>query len=193
MKSFISWVEQRIEEKQSVLCVGLDSVPNKIPACLLSESDPQFAFNRRIIEVTHDLACCYKPNLAFYTVRGAAGMDTLAQTIQYAHSFDVPVVLDAKYGDIGHTADYYAQTVFDVLHADAVTVNPYMGEDTISPFRGYENKCVIVLCFTSNATRNDFQTKKVEEVEPESMYLYESVARKIVKWNTKGNLGAVVG
>lgn len=193
METFSSQVKQRIEKSRSVLCVGLDSIPSKIPLCLQHEADPQFAFNRAIIDATHDLVCSYKPNFAFYTVRGAAGMETLQKTIAYAHTYDVPVILDAKFGDIGHTADYYAQTAFDLLKADAVTVNPYMGEDTIAPFRNYENKGVIVLCFTSNASRSDFQTRLIMGVQGDDCTLYQVVAEKIVKWNTAGNIGAVVG
>jgi orotidine-5'-phosphate decarboxylase len=192
METFHSRVAKRIEDLRSVLCVGLDSVMETIPQCLQNEPDPQYAFNCAIIDATHDLACCYKPNFAFYTVRGAAGMESLHRTIQYAHDKDVPVILDAKFGDIGHTAEFYAQTAFELLNADAITVNPYMGEDTITPFRAYEDRGVIALCFTSNVTRNDFQTRILTGVEEEH-FLYMSVAEKIVKWNTAGNMGAVVG
>jgi orotidine-5'-phosphate decarboxylase len=193
MIPFSEQVKERIEANRSVLCVGLDAAPQKIPACLQQEQDPQLVFNQAIIDATHDLVCCYKPNFAFYTVRGAAGMETLRQTIAYAHSYDVPVILDAKFGDIGHTAEFYAQTAFEVLQADSVTVNPYMGEDTIAPFRAYEDKGVIALCFTSNASRSDFQTRLVTDPTGEDRTLYLVVAEKIAKWNTCGNMGAVVG
>lgn len=193
MAGFNENIRKRIEEIRSVLCVGLDPAPSKIPECLHASPDPQLAFNKAIIDATHDLACAYKPNFAFYTVRGSAGFDTLQKTVEYAHSYSIPVILDAKFGDIGHTAEFYAETAFQVLQADAVTVNPYMGEDTIAPFRCYQDRGVIALCFTSNSTRTDFQTRSLLDADPQGRYLYQIVAEKIAKWNTEGNMGAVVG
>ena len=193
MKSFIQKLEQREAEAGSVLCVGLDSALEKIPSLLQGEASPQFAFNRAIIDATHDLAACYKINMAFYTVLGSRGFDVLTQSIAYAHERGVPVILDAKYGDIGHTADYYARTAFLTLEADAVTLNPYMGEEAIAPFREYADKTAFVLCFTSNVSRIDVQTQAVlmDETGPAPLYL--AVAEKIRTWNQRENLGAVVG
>lgn len=192
MSLFQEWVKDRILETKSVLCLGLDTILNKIPETLQSDENPQLAFNRGMIDVTHDLVCCYKPNFAFYTAYGSQGFETLKSTIEYAHSYNIPVILDAKFGDIGHTAEYYAQTAFDVLQADAVTLNPYMGKDSIAPFQHYEDRSLFILCFTSNISRIDLQTQMVSGPEREQP-LYEHVARKIVEWNTNQTLGAVVG
>ncbi len=193
MEPFTLQIRNRTLEKQSALCVGLDTVFEKIPEILHQESNPQLTFNRIIIDSTHDLTCCYKLNTAFYFVRGIEGVATLMETIQYARSFDVPVILDTKWGDIGHTAKYYAQTAFDTYAADAVTLNPYMGEDAISAFRDHTDKCSFLLCFTSNKTRNDLETQPVNRTEQPVVPFYQIVAEKIVSWNTSANLGAVVG
>lgn len=193
MNHFMQQLQAREAEAGSVICVGLDSVPSRLPACIQNESDPQFAFNQRIIDATCDLVSCYKPNLAFYLVRGADGIHTLKQTIEYAHKKNVPVILDAKFGDIGSTAAYYAKSVFDDMQADAVTINPYMGEESIEPFRAYKEKYSYVLCFTSNISRKDLQTKNVHDDEGVEMPLYKLTAKHIVGWNQESNLGAVVG
>ncbi|MEW6239116.1 MAG: orotidine-5'-phosphate decarboxylase [Candidatus Omnitrophota bacterium] len=193
MESFFEQVKTRIKRIGSVLCVGLDTVEKQIPDMLRGEDNPQLAFNRAVIDATHGLACCYKTNMAFYLAAGVKGFDALKSTIGCAHSLGVPVILDAKWGDIGHTADYYAQTAFETLEADAVTVNPYMGEEAIAPFRNYSDRGVFVLCYTSNLSRIDLQTQMVSIPDSPLSPLYKIVARKIVEWNTAGNLGAVAG
>lgn len=156
-----------ILESKSRLCVGLD--PENVPSV--------FEFNKKIIDETHDLVCAYKPNLAFYKT------PDLLRTIEYIHEkTKVPVILDAKYGDIGNTAKQYAKIAFEFFKADAVTVNPYMGYDTIKPFADYKDKGVFILCLTSNPSSADFEND-----------VYLKVAKKIVEWNVNGNLGLVVG
>lgn len=195
MAGFLERIQERIQSFQSVLCVGLDSVPEKMPEVLKSETDPQLAFNRIIIDATKDLACCYKPNLAFYAVRGADGIRTLKETIRSVHEAGAPVILDAKFGDIGHTAKFYARFAFKELEADSVTLNPYMGEETIEPFRKYEDKTSFILCLTSNVSRNDFQTRLISYGEGVEAPLFHLTADKIARWNENGhgNLGAVAG
>jgi len=193
MASFLERTHQRIQSLQSVLCVGLDSAPEKIPDILKTETDPQLAFNRKIIDVTKDLACCYKPNLAFYVVRGADGIQTLKETIEYAHEADATVILDAKFGDIGHTAEFYARFAFEELQADAVTLNPYMGEESITPFRAYPDRASFILCLTSNVSRSDFQTRLVSQGEGIEAPLFHLTAETISRWNGSNNLGAVAG
>ena len=193
MPTFNERIEERTSSIQSVLCVGLDTTPDKTPDPLKGDANPQLAWNRAIVDATHDLACCYKPNLAFYLNRGSEGVDTLKETIEYAHQFDVPVILDAKFGDIGHTAEYYAKAAFETLNADSVTLNPYMGEESIAPFRKYEDRSCFILCLTSNVSRSDFQTVSLPDEEMQEIPLYQRVAEKIREWNNANNLGAVVG
>ncbi len=193
MQNFNSQIQKQSMGIQSVLCIGLDTVPEKIPAILNPETNPQLKFNQVIIDSTYNQACCYKINAAFYLVRGIQGLDTLIKTIEYAHEKDVLVILDTKWGDIGHTARYYAKTAFDVLNADAVTLNPYMGEDTIAPFREYASKCSFILCFTSNVSRSDFEMQPIPRVDEPQVPLYHIVAEKIRAWNTSSNLGIVAG
>ncbi len=193
MVNFLEQVTTRIQAIESILCVGLDPAPEKVPAFLQSRPDPQWAWNQLIIDVTHDLACCYKPNLAFYLARGEAGWRTLRATIQYAEDHQVPVILDAKFGDIGHTAQYYARAAFEILNAGAVTLNPYLGEETIVPFRSYRDRVSFILCLTSNISRIDVQTRTVLRGKLPEVPLYELVAQKAVEWNTEQNLGLVAG
>jgi len=190
MVSFQEQITARIREIESNLCVGLDPSPDAVPAFLHSRPDPQLAWNQLIIDVTHDLACCYKPNLAFYLARGEEGLRTLRETIHYANGHQVPVILDAKFGDIGYTAQYYAQAAFEMLNAGAVTLNPYLGEETLVPFR---DRTSFVLCLTSNMSRIDFQTRSVLRGELPEAPLFETVAQKVVEWNTEQNLGLVAG
>ncbi|MEA1996000.1 MAG: orotidine-5'-phosphate decarboxylase [Gemmatimonadota bacterium] len=172
---------------KSRICVGLDTDLAKLPEPLRHEKDPVYRFNCEVIEATIDLVCCYKPNMAFYEAMGAAGLDALARTIKYIRG-RVPVVLDAKRGDIGNTAKKYAQAAFEWLRADAVTVNPYMGFDSVGPFMEYPGKGIFVLCLTSNQGAGDFQTA------PQEAPLYERVARKVLEWdNGRYCLGLVVG
>jgi len=175
-------------KNNSLLCAGLDSDEEKIPRFLVeSMKNPSLAFNKSIIDATKDLICAYKLNMAFYEVLGKTGFDVLEQTIRYIPN-DIVVILDGKRNDIGNTARKYAQSLFDVLHADAVTVNPYLGKDGVMPFLEYKEKCCFILCRTSNPSAADFQDLTVSKVP-----LYQIIARKIKEWNVNGNCGAVVG
>lgn len=192
MKTYQQFIQTQIAQKKSLLCVGLDPLVERMPASMREEQEPLLAFNRRIVEATQAYACCYKLNLAFYTAWGASGYGALAETVKQVKAAGVPVILDAKWGDIGHTAEQYAISAFERLEVDAVTVNPYMGEDSIAPFRQYADKGVYILCFTSNASRQDFQTLSLHQGNgPEPLFL--RVAEQIAAWNQHGNLGAVVG
>jgi orotidine-5'-phosphate decarboxylase len=175
------------KKNNSLLCVGLDTDIEKVPRLLLKKEDPVFAFNKKIIDATSDLVCAYKPNLAFYEAIGIKGWEALQKTCEYIPK-DIPLILDAKRGDIGNTSRMYAKAIFEDLKGDAVTVSPYLGEDSISPFLKYEDKCAFILCLTSNQGAQDFQLQKIED-KP----LYELVAEKILQWNEKGNCGLVVG
>ncbi|MGB2697731.1 MAG: orotidine-5'-phosphate decarboxylase [Candidatus Zixiibacteriota bacterium] len=175
------------KKNNSLLCVGLDTDIEKIPNFLLNENDPIFSFNKSIIDATSDLVCAYKPNLAFYESQGVKGWEALKKTCEHIPEH-IPVILDAKRGDIGNTSRMYAQAIFEDLKGDAVTVSPYLGEDSISPFLAYEDRCAFILCLTSNKGAEDFQLQEVNN-KP----LYEIVAEKILSWNEKGNCGLVVG
>ncbi len=193
MSSFIESIKERTSSLKTVLCVGLDTTLKNIPEPLKNESNPLLSWNRSIIDATQDLACCYKPNLAFYLLNGKEGFDTLKETIEYAHQYNAPVILDAKFGDIGNTAEYYAKAAFETLNADAVTLNPYMGQETIAPFRKYKDKASFILCLTSNVSRVDFQTLQVPGDDVSETRLFHRVADKIRSWDMKQNLGAVIG
>ncbi len=170
---------------ESLVCVGLDTDIAKLPEGLQG-SGGALEFNRAIVKATADLVCAYKPNSAFYEALGDAGMDVLAKTREAIPS-DVPVILDVKRGDIGNTAEKYASAAYDLLGADAVTVNPYMGFDAVKPFLR-PGKCVFVLCLTSNPSASDFQF-----LETNGMPLYERVAHRAVEWAREGEVGLVVG
>jgi len=174
-------------KNHSLVCVGLDTDPEKIPEYLLKEKDPIFAFNQKIIDFTFDLVCAYKPNMAFYEAFGSKGWDALKKTCEYIPR-EIPLIIDAKRGDIGNTARMYAKAFFEELKADAVTVNPYMGKDAILPFLQYEDKCAFVLCLTSNEGASDFQLVLID-----GRPLYEIVAEKVLSWNERNNCGLVVG
>lgn len=179
-----------IKTKRSFLCVGLDTDLSKIPPHLLAESDPVFAFNKAIIDATHDLCVAYKPNIAFYECLGPKGWDALQKTVDYIKkNTSCMVIADAKRGDIGNTSLYYAKTFFEYLNCDAVTVAPYMGEDSVTPFQEYKDKWVILLALTSNKGALDFQF--MTDVKGEE--LYKKVLRKSSKWGTDENLMYVVG
>jgi orotidine-5'-phosphate decarboxylase len=172
----------------SLLCIGLDPDPERLPA-----KTGVFEFNREIIDATTDLVCAYKPNLAFYEALGSDGLDALRRTVEHIPD-DIPVILDAKRGDIGNTARAYARALFDYLGGDAVTVNPYLGFDSVEPFIQYRDKGVLILCRTSNAGALDFQSLRCEaEPGTESHPLFEIVASKARQWNQYGNIGLVVG
>jgi orotidine-5'-phosphate decarboxylase len=174
------------------LCIGLDSALEKIPESIGGDVRERLvAFNRAIIDATHDLACAYKPNSAFYEAHGDQGLAALRETIYYLNEVapDVPVILDAKRADIGNTNEQYAMAAFDYLHADAITVHPYMGEDAMRSFFARTDKGIFVLCRTSNAGSGEFQNLLVDG-EP----LYKVVARHVATtWNVNGNCFAFVG
>ncbi len=175
-------------ENNSLLCVGLDSDSGKLPKFLLETSkNPVLDFNKAIIDATKDLVCAYKLNMAFYEVAGKKGFEALEKTIQYIPR-SIFIILDGKRNDIGNTAQKYAQSLFDILKADAVTLNPYLGKDGVSPFLDYKEKCSFILCRTSNPSAGDFQDLLVS-----STPVYQLVAKKIREWNINKNCGAVVG
>ena len=184
--SFFDRLEARIDAVDSVVSVGLDPDPDRIPDHLRSADLPRWAFNRRIIDATHEHAAAYKPNAAFY--EDADGWRALRETVAYASGKDVPVVLDAKRADIGNTARQYADLV-DETGADAVTVNPYMGRDSLAPFLSRADTGVFVLCRTSNPGGADLQDLELASGEP----VYERVAALADVYNEHGNVGLVVG
>ncbi|OGH31591.1 MAG: orotidine 5'-phosphate decarboxylase [Candidatus Levybacteria bacterium RIFCSPHIGHO2_02_FULL_42_12] len=178
--TFHQKLENAIKKNNTLLCVGLDPDLDKIPKHLIAGSDPIFAFNKAIIDATSDLVCSYKPQIAFYASQGLLGLKALIQTVSYIHMAypHIPVILDAKRGDIGSTAIHYTKEVFDVIRADAVTVNPYLGFDSLQSFLERRDKGIIILCKTSNPSASDFQDAKINK-EP----LYIKVAKKIIAWN----------
>jgi orotidine-5'-phosphate decarboxylase len=194
---------QQIFTKHSYLCVGLDTDITKIPKNLLTEPDPVFAFNKAIIDATKDLCVAYKINTAFYEALGLKGWEAMEKTVNYIGNEHFKIA-DAKRGDIGNTSDQYARAFFETLPFDAVTVAPYMGEDSVRPFLQYEGKWAIVLGLTSNAGAANFELKRiminVEEfddavhvVKQLTPYLYEVVLQKVAEWGTPGNLMFVIG
>ena len=187
--NFREKLDKIVDKNNSLLCVGLDIDKDKIPKYLFQQyKDPFFEFNKQIIDETKDLVCGYKINMAFYEVLGENGYMLLEKTIKYIPK-DVVVILDGKRNDIGNTAKKYAESLFETLNADGVTINPYLGFDGIKPFIEYKNKCSFILCRTSNSSAGDFQDLKLDD-----KYLYEKVAEKIVEWNKNySNCGAVVG
>lgn len=184
---FLNRLDLTCENNNSLLCIGLDIDLGRLGQDMLAKEDPIFAFNKRIIDETKDFVCAYKPNIAFYEMYGIYGLQALIKTIEYIPD-EVPVILDAKRGDVGHTAQAYAKSIFEVFKADATTINPYMGYDSIKPFTEYREKGIFILCLTSNAGYKDFQ-KSGEESVP----LYKHVAVHVKEWNVFGNCGLVVG
>jgi orotidine-5'-phosphate decarboxylase len=180
---------QQILSKQSFLCVGLDSDLNRIPKYLLDFDDPVFEFNKRIIDATHDLCVAYKPNIAFYEALGAKGWESLRKTLEYIPESHFTIA-DAKRGDIGNTSRLYAKAFFETLNFDSVTVAPYMGIDSVSPFLEFKNKTVILLALTSNKGSNDFQFAMQNDTETP---LYEKVMQTAQGWGNLDNLMFVVG
>ena len=181
----------QIEKKKSVLCVGLDTDINKIPEHLLSEPDPIFAFNKAIIDATADFAVAYKPNIAFYESMGVKGWESLGKTIDYLNESypEVFTIADAKRGDIGNTSKMYAEAFFSAMAFDSVTVAPYMGVDSVSPFLAFEDKWVILLALTSNQGAFDFQL--TENTDGEA--LFETVVKKAQEWATPEQIMFVLG
>ena len=182
---------QQIKQKRSFLCVGLDTDPKKMPQCVLDLYDPVFEFNRAIIDATAPYCVAYKPNLAFYEAYGLKGMETFVKTIKYLkeHHPHHLIIADAKRGDIGNTSQMYARTFFEEYDVDALTVAPYMGEDSVTPFLQYEGKWVVLLALTSNKGSQDFQFFE----DKDGQRLFEKVLTKSQEWGTKENLMYVVG
>lgn len=179
-----------IRKKKSFLCIGLDVDLDKIPAHLLLEEDPIFAFNKAIIDATHHLCVAYKPNTAFYEAYGIKGWKSLEKTINYLNEKhpEIFTIADAKRGDIGNTSTMYAKAFFDDLAFDSVTVAPYMGKDSVEPFLAFKDKHTIMLALTSNQGAFDFQTKTVDGKE-----LYKQVIETSKSWKNSQNLMYVVG
>lgn len=182
---------EQIQLKKSFLCIGLDPVLEKLPKHLLKYEDPIFEFNRQLIDATHDLCVAYKPNTAFYESRGVKGWETLVKTWQHI-SKDQFTIADAKRGDIGNTSAMYAEAFFNeessAMSFDSITVAPYMGKDSVSPFLNHPNKWVILLALTSNPGSQDFQTQQSNE-----HLLYEQVIKTSATWASSDQLMYVVG
>jgi orotidine-5'-phosphate decarboxylase len=181
---FFDRLAERTEAVDSVVSVGLDPDPDRLPPAVADADLPRWAFNRRVIDATHEHAACFKPNAAFY--EDPDGWRALEETVAYAHGKDVPVLLDAKRGDIGNTARRYASLLETV---DAITVNPYLGRDAIEPFLARETKGVFVLCRTSNPGGADLQDLELASGDR----VYEKVAALAALWNRNDNVGLVVG
>jgi orotidine-5'-phosphate decarboxylase len=181
---------ESIVRKRSYLCVGLDSEFEKIPSFLLKEKDPVFEFNRRIIDATHKYAVAYKPNVAFYECYGVKGWTSLISTVNYIKENypDIFVIADAKRGDIGNTSKMYAKAFLENLPFDAITVAPYMGEDSVTPFLSYKDKWVVLLALTSNKGADNFQYHNEDGIK-----LFERVLSVSQKWGTINNMMYVVG
>jgi orotidine-5'-phosphate decarboxylase len=184
--NFIEKLAKTSRENKSLLCVGLDTDPALIPGKMTV-----LEFNKAIIDATADLVCAYKPNIAFYEAMGLEGLEALKSTRDYIPA-DIPVIIDAKRGDIGNTAKAYARSLFDYFNFDAMTASPYLGLDSLQPFIDYKDKGVFILCRTSNPGAADFQSLLVETTSG-SRKLFEIVAEKVNEWNKHGNLGLVVG
>ncbi len=183
---FVEKLADAVQRNRSLVCVGLDPDPARMPEGL-GVAD----FNRAIIDATADLVCAYKPNLAFYEALGTDGNAALRETLQHIPA-GIPVIADAKRGDIGNTAAAYARALFDDLGFDATTVSPYLGGDSLEPFLEYPDRGVFILCRTSNPGAADFQDLLCEH-EGSLKPLYEIVALKAGSWNRRGNVGLVVG
>src|SRR5450759_4435554 len=181
---------ENIVKKRSFLCVGLDSEIERIPSFLLTANDPIFEFNKRIINATHTFAVAYKPNVAFYECHGAKGWISLESTVRYIKDNypDIFVIADAKRGDIGNTSKMYAKAFLENMPFDAITVAPYMGEDSVTPFLSYNEKWVVLLALTSNKGADDFQYNHEDGIR-----LFERVLSVSQKWGTINNLMYVVG
>ena len=184
--NFIEKLIAASRKNKSLLCIGLDPDPKLMP-----DKVGIFEFSKAIIDATSDLVCAYKPNLAFYEALGNDGFDALKHTVDYIPE-DVPVIGDAKRGDIGNTAKAYAKAIFDNFNFDAATVNPYLGFDSVEPFIQYQHRGVFILCRTSNVGAVDFQSLRCQ-VENGHRSLFEIVALKAREWNIYGNIGLVVG
>ncbi|HTA65237.1 MAG TPA: orotidine-5'-phosphate decarboxylase [Xanthomonadaceae bacterium] len=192
--NFASALKTRWSSANSLVCVGLDPESAKFPAHLRDDPDAVFAFCRAIVDATADLVCCFKPQIAHFAALGAE--DALQRLIAHIHDThpDVPVILDAKRGDIGSTAQNYAIEAFDRYGADAVTANPYLGRDSVQPFLDRADKGVVILCRTSNPGASDFQDLDVRSDRGVDRPLYQHVAETVAReWNGNGNCALVVG
>jgi orotidine-5'-phosphate decarboxylase len=187
--NFVEKLLSASRHNKSLLCVGLDPDPKLMPPNL-----GLFEFNREIIEATVDLVCAYKPNLAFFEAQGIQGLKALEKTLAHAPK-GIPVIGDAKRGDIASSSEAYARALFQTFGFDAATVNPYLGHDSIAPFIAYADKGVFILCKTSNAGSADFQESLCSDpaLPTNARPLFELVALKAREWNTRGNIGLVVG
>src|SRR5258705_8017481 len=194
---------KQIKTKHSYLCVGLDTDITKIPKHLFSLADPVFEFNKAIIDATKDLCVTYKINTAFYEVMGVKGWEALEKTVSYIPQEHFKIA-DAKRGDIGNTSSQYAKAFFETLNFDAITVTPYMGEDSVKPFLEYEGKWATVLGLTSNTGAKDFELQKfvtttdlldegIHIEKHDTKFLYEMVLEKVARWGTPNNLMFVIG
>jgi orotidine 5'-phosphate decarboxylase subfamily 2 len=179
---FLDKLDKTVQKNNSLLCVGLDIDLGRVPRTVLNKEDPIYVFNREIINATKDLVCAYKPNIAFYEKHGIYGLSSLVRTMEFIQTTGIPAILDAKRGDIGHSSAAYAESIFNVYKADATTVSPYLGHDSVEPFLNYEDRGTFVLCLTSNPGSKDFQRE-----------LFMDVAYEVTKWNKHGNCGLVVG
>jgi orotidine 5'-phosphate decarboxylase subfamily 2 len=178
--TFINKLNKIITKNNSLICIGLDTDINRIPKHLLRKNDPIFTFNKQVIDETHDLVCAYKPNMAFYEAYGIEGLNSLKKTIDYLKTKypHIPTICDAKRADIGSSSEKYAKSIFEYFGFDSITVNPYMGTDSLQPFLEYKDKGIIILCRTSNPGSNDFQDLKIKNEK-----LYIKVAKQIIKWH----------
>lgn len=187
MSSFTEKLASAVERNRSRVCIGLDPDPDRFPEGIRSADDAIVKFTRTIVERTADVVCAYKLNLAFYEAAGPAGMEALERTVRTIPG-GIPVIGDAKRGDIDHTARMYARALFDYYRFDAVTVNPYQGRDAVQPFLDYRDRGVFVLCLTSNPSAREFQNAFID-----GRPLYLAVAEAARRWNEHGNVGLVVG
>jgi orotidine-5'-phosphate decarboxylase len=194
MMNFVEKLLAASRQNNSLLCVGLDPEPPRFPASYRDApvDAAVVRFCRAIIEATAPYVCAFKPNIAFFEVLGPDGMRILRTVIEAIPSH-IPIIIDAKRGDIGNTARNYATTLFDIYGADAVTINPYLGRDSVEPFLAYRDKGVFLLCRTSNPGAHDFQDLPVQGDDGQVRPLYELVAQRIQSWNEAGNCGLVVG
>jgi len=174
-------------QNDSLLCIGLDTDVERIPRFLLREKDPVGTFNRAIIEATRDLVCAYKPNAAFYEALGEEGWRALAASRRMVPD-PIPVIADAKRGDIGNTARQYARAFFEQMGFDAITINPYMGFDAVVPFLEYPDRCALVLCLTSNPSAG-----QIQGLSADGRPVFAHVARRVVEWSRQGLCGLVAG
>lgn len=180
-----------VDKNKSLVCIGLDPVMDKLPELIKQKEHPFFEFNKAIIDSTHDIVCCYKPNSAFYEALGEKGIAQLKMTFDYIKQnySEIPTILDAKRGDIGSTNEGYVKYAFDYIDADAITLHPYLGKEALEPFLKYTDKGCVVLCKTSNPGAGELQDLSVG-----NELLYQVVAKKVVaEWNTNGNCLMVVG